>query len=124
MPREWPDYYPGEYQAGDHSTFIAWLAPNRAGKTYLQSRLLAELADGPSPVSFLRAWRGLVGSTTNLQRDPDAPYDPADDRPFTVIDIWPTDYPDYWVHARKLADLKLERHRSSAPAESRARVRW
>lgn len=60
-----------------------------------------ELAGGVTPTGFLRAWRGLACSTTNLQRDPDDPYDPADDMPFTVTE---GQADDYWVRARKLAD--------------------
>jgi hypothetical protein len=74
-----------------------------------------------NPAGFLRAWRRLAVATTSLQRDPDEPFDPADDRPFTLADTPAT---DYWVRARKLADLNPGRHRSPAPAGSRARVRW
>lgn len=41
-----------------------------------------------SAAGYLRGLRELLGqtATTNLQRDPDDPYDPAEDGPFTVVE--------------------------------------
>ena len=41
-----------------------------------------------TPAGYLRAMRELHGltATTNLARDPDDPYDPDDDPPFTRIE--------------------------------------
>jgi hypothetical protein len=99
------DYYPGEYRPGHH-VHADWIGRGRAGKTYLQSRLLAELEGRTgtivvSPAGFLRAWRDLPAAITNLQRDPDDPFDPAGDPPFTLVDRLAAD--DYWVRARRLA---------------------
>jgi hypothetical protein len=67
-----------------------------------------------SPAGYLRGLdRILAGTTTNLARDPDDPYDPDEDAPFTVVEEWsvpleyppaepdadgniPTDEPPYW----------------------------
>lgn len=43
--------------------------------------------EGITPAGFLRGLdQVLAGTTTNLNRDPDDPYDPADDEPFTMIE--------------------------------------
>jgi hypothetical protein len=55
-------------------------------KSYLAG--LAEEAEVPflSPAAFLRGVRAVMAETAsaNLQRDPDDPYDPAGDAPFSV----------------------------------------
>lgn len=41
------------------------------------------------PASFLRGLGAVLGAgaLSDLRRDPDDPYDPDDDRPFTVTDV-------------------------------------
>ena len=41
-----------------------------------------------SPAGYLRGLRALLGqtATSNLQRDPDDPYDPAEDAPWSVTE--------------------------------------
>jgi hypothetical protein len=49
-----------------------------------------------SPAGYLRGLdRIMAGATTNLARDPDDPYDPDEDAPFTVVEEWsvPLEYP-------------------------------
>jgi hypothetical protein len=69
----------------------------RAGMLAWAQTHPAELEPLPvSPAGYLRGLdRILAGATTNLPRDPDDPYDPDEDAPFTVREEWsvPLEYP-------------------------------